>query len=216
MPMAKVRRYTRSVSMPISVAASRSWAVARITRPVCVHFMKANSAMVSATATAHATTCERLNAVPATRRTTDECHVLQRGGQPDRGEDLHVVRGVDDAPHDEHVDEPAHAVEDRDRDQQHDVRVEPLEREREEGEVHAEHEKLAVGEVDHAHDAEDQREADGDEGVDDPEQDRRDRELRDDVYLRWSQAPSGIHFARLVVNSSGHTVTSSPFCHCSM
>src|SRR5437879_9333205 len=102
------------------------------------------------------------------------------------------------------------------RDQQHDVRVEPLEREREEGEVHAEHEELAVGEVDHAHDAEDQREADGDEGVDAPEQDRRDRELRDDVYLRWSQAPSGIHFARLVVNSSGHTVTSSPFCHCSM
>jgi hypothetical protein len=26
--------------------------------------------------------------------------------------------------------------------------------------------------------------------------------------LRWSQAGSGIHFARMVVNSSGHTVTS--------
>ena len=71
-------------------------------------------------------------------------------------------------------------------------------------------------EVHHAHDAEDQREPDRDEGIDAPEQERRDRELRDDVYLRWSQAGSGIHFARMVVNSSGHTVTSWPFCHCSM
>ena len=35
-------------------------------------------------------------------------------------------------------------------------------------------------------------------------------------YFRWSQGPSGIHLARFVVNSSGHTVTSEPFCHCSM
>jgi len=58
--------------------------------------------------------------------------------------------------------------------------------------------------------------AHGDQGIDAPQQDRGDAELREDVYLRWSQAPSGIHFARLVVNSSGHTVTSCPFCHCSM
>jgi len=35
-------------------------------------------------------------------------------------------------------------------------------------------------------------------------------------YFRWSQGPSGIHLARFVVNSSGHTVTSEPFCHWSM
>jgi hypothetical protein len=35
-------------------------------------------------------------------------------------------------------------------------------------------------------------------------------------YFRWSHAPSGIHLARLLVNSSGHTVTGTPFCHCSM
>ena len=35
---------------------------------------------------------------------------------------------------------------------------------------------------------------------------RRQRER----YFRWSHAPSGIHLARLVVNSSGHTVTSWP------
>ena len=36
------------------------------------------------------------------------------------------------------------------------------------------------------------------------------------VYFRWSQGPSGIHLARFVVNSSGHTVTREPFCHWSM
>src|SRR5262249_57513207 len=78
----------------------------------------------------------------------------------------------------------------------------------EEGEVHAEHQELAVSEVHHAHDAEDQREPDGDERVDAAQQDRRDGELRENVYLRESQAGNGIHFARMVVNSSGHTVTS--------
>ena len=35
-------------------------------------------------------------------------------------------------------------------------------------------------------------------------------------YFRWSQGPRGIHLARFVVNSSGHTVTREPFCHWSM
>ena len=35
-------------------------------------------------------------------------------------------------------------------------------------------------------------------------------------YFRESHAPSGIHLARSVVNSSGHTVTIRPPCHCSM
>src|SRR5262249_52232217 len=96
------------------------------------------------------------------------------------------------------------------------VGVGGVEIERPEREVHAEHQELAVGEVDHAHDPEDQGQPDRDEGVDSPEQDRRDREGDENAYLRWSQAPSGIHLARSVVNSSGHTVTSCPFCHCSM
>src|SRR5207245_9466738 len=62
--------------------------------------------------------------------------------------------------------------------------------------------------LDHSHDTEDQRETDRDQGIDPPEEDRRDRELGENVYLRWSQGPSGIHLARSVVNSSGHTVTS--------
>ena len=73
-----------------------------------------------------------------------------------------------------------------------------------------------MGEVHHPHDAEDEGEPHRDQGVDSPQQDGGDRELRDDVYLRWSQGPSGIHFARIDVNSSGHTVTIWPFCHCSM
>jgi hypothetical protein len=60
--------------MPISVAASRSWAVARRTRPVCVHFMKAKSRTVRASAMTKATTWERLKAVPPRRRTTEACH----------------------------------------------------------------------------------------------------------------------------------------------
>jgi len=71
--MANVSRYTRSVSIPISVAASRSWAVARITRPVWVNFMNANSATVSTTEMTKATTCERLNVVPPTRSATERC-----------------------------------------------------------------------------------------------------------------------------------------------
>src|SRR2546425_12622998 len=106
--------------------------------------------------------------------------------------------------------------EERNRDEEDEVGVEGPETVGPEGDVHAEHEELAVGEVDDTHDPEDQREADGDQGIDPPEEDRRDAELREDVYLRASQAPSGIHFARFVVNSSGQTVTSWPLCHWSM
>src|SRR5262249_51497705 len=106
--------------------------------------------------------------------------------------------------------------EERYRHQHDEVGIDGVEEERPVCEVHAEHQELAVGEVDDAHDAEDQGEPDRDEGVDAPEQDRCDREGDEDAYLRWSQAPSGIHLARSVENSSGHTVTSCPFCHCSM
>jgi hypothetical protein len=110
----------------------------------------------------------------------------------------------------------AHAEKDRDGGEEHEPGVEREQGERPERQVHAEHQELTVGEVDDAHDPEDQGEAHRDQGIDAPEQDRGHAELREDVYLRWSQAPSGIHFARLVVNSSGHTVTSCPFCHWSM
>jgi hypothetical protein len=77
-----------------------------------------------------------------------------------------------------------------------------------------------MGEIHHTHHAEDQRQPDRNERVDPAEQDRRDDELGDqatcDGYLRWFQGPSGTHFARLLVSCSGHTLTSEPFCHCSM
>ena len=73
-----------------------------------------------------------------------------------------------------------------------------------------------MGEVHDTHDPEYERQPDRDQRVDAAEKDRRERELRERVYLRASHAPSGIHLARLSVNSSGHTVTSSPPCHCSM
>jgi len=60
--------------MPIRVAASTSWAVARMMRPARVHFMKATSAAVNSTATRNATTWERLKAASPMRMTTPECH----------------------------------------------------------------------------------------------------------------------------------------------
>ena len=59
------------------------------------------------------------------------------------------------------------------------VRVRVQQREGPERSVHAEHQELAVREVHHAHDAENQRQPDRDEGVDPAEQDRRDDELGD-------------------------------------
>ena len=154
--------------------------------------------------------------VPEVARPRDQRDVLEHGRQPHRGEDLNVVRGVDHPAHDQAIDHQADDEEQRDRDDDDEVGIGGEGDERPEGEVHAEHQELAVGEVHHAHDAEDQGEPHRDEGVDAPQQDCRDDQLGEDAYLRWSQAPSGIHFARSVVNSSGHTVTSCPFCHCSM
>ena len=181
-----------------------------------------------------------------------ERQVLERDRQPDRREDLHVVRGVDDRAHHRAVARPADGEAERQRHDERQVGIEAEQRERPEGDVHAEHEELAVGEVHDAHHAEDQREPHRDERVDAAEQERRDDQLGDDVhvrrasdgrpgrraprgvagtrdarvgrprraaaarYFRWSQGPSGIHLARFVVNSSGHTVTSEPFCHWSM
>jgi len=110
--------------------------------------------------------------------------VLEHGRQPDRGKDLNVVRSVDDAAHDQAVDHQTHDEEERDCHEHDEVGVGRVEIERPECEVHAEHQELAVGEVDHAHDPEDQGQPDRDEGVDPPEQDRRDREGDEDAYLR--------------------------------
>ena len=60
--------------MPIRVAASTSWAGARMMRPARVHFMKATRAAVNSTATRNATTWERLKAASPIRSTTPECH----------------------------------------------------------------------------------------------------------------------------------------------
>ena len=169
--------------MPINVAASRSCAVARITRPACVHFMKATSARVSVTAITDATTWVKLKVVEPAREhgrempgpdepevagPGDQRDVLEHGRQTDRGEDLDVVRGVDDPAHDQRVDDEADDEEQRDRHQHHEVGVRGEQHERPEGQVHPEHQELAVGEVDHPHDAEDQREPDRDQGVDPP------------------------------------------------
>src|SRR5262249_62386380 len=62
------------------------------------------------------------------------------------------------------------------------VRVEAKEGERPEREIHAQHEELAVREVDHAHDAEDEGEPYRDERVDAAQEDGGDDELGDYVH----------------------------------
>ena len=70
--------------MPINVAASRSCAVARITRPACVHFMKATSARVSVTAMREATTWVRLKVVEPARSTVERCQGRTNRKSPDQ------------------------------------------------------------------------------------------------------------------------------------
>src|SRR3989442_9155878 len=61
-------------------------------------------------------------------------------------------------------------------------------RERPEGEVHAQHEELAVGEVDHAHHAEDEGEPHRDERVDPAQKDGGDDQLGNYVHGRSTRA----------------------------
>src|SRR6266568_2568309 len=86
--------------------------------------------------------------------------------EPDGEEDLVLRQRVEHAL-DEHAlqDEPEQEH-DRDDDDDGEKRVDPEQREDVVGEVHPHHEQLAVREVDDAHDAEDEGEADADEGVD--------------------------------------------------
>ena len=55
--------------MPMSAAACRSCAVARMTLPVYDQRMNAKSPAVRTTATANATICAQLNTAPAKRTT---------------------------------------------------------------------------------------------------------------------------------------------------
>src|SRR5215467_5569444 len=119
-----------------------------------------------------------------------ESHVLERGGQSDGGEDLNVVAGPHHPAHHEGVDaEPDDEEEGRGHEED-EVRVDAPESEGPEREVHAQHQELAVGEVDHAHDAEDQRQPHRDEGVDAAQQHGGDEELGERRHLASGPAIS--------------------------
>ena len=65
----KVTRITRSTSMPMKVAASRSWAVARMALPNRVRKTKASRATISATAATNSASPVSGVTTLATRRT---------------------------------------------------------------------------------------------------------------------------------------------------
>ena len=94
--------------------------------------------------------------------------VLQQEEQADGGEDLRERIAALHAPHEMLVDqhpEDVHHEADRHDGQQ---RIEPEAGAEPPGGEHPEHEELAVGEVDHLHEAPDDRQPHGDEGVEKP------------------------------------------------
>ena len=85
------------------------------------------------------------------------------------------------------VDQEAEREQHRRREQDRDIgpddaaerRLHAQEREGVEGDVHAEHHEVALGEVDHPHDAEDHREADAHQAVDRADQGARGERLQE-------------------------------------
>ncbi len=104
--------------------------------------------------------------------------VLEQDEQAEGGEDLHHRLVLQRLQH-----EPLHHEPDDEhqrRDQKHRVvRADSELREAEEGRIHGDHHELALGEIDDAHDAEDQVQPDADEAVDPAEQDAGDQDVEE-------------------------------------
>ena len=93
--------------------------------------------------------------------------------QAEGGEDLHHA-GIGFRPHrkadDQEIDHRAEHEQRGGDQRRRQQRVDRKEREQEERRVHRDHQEFAVGEVHDVHQAEDQREADGDQAVEQPHQ----------------------------------------------
>src|SRR3954467_4612549 len=219
-PIRKVAEIVVSTLMPISRAASGSWAVARIALPSRLRLMNATIRITSGIVTANETTSARWTTTPwivatscwawmrsstlareplwggrdevvAPRRRAAEpqqADVLQHERHADRGDqrgelgrvaqravghalDHHVEHAADDHREDQRHDDPAGDAEGRRRQADpEDARPELRRRER------ADHEDVAVGEVDQLDDPVDQRVADRDQ-----REDRAVRQAREEV-----------------------------------
>jgi len=91
--------------------------------------------------------------------------------------------------HDACIDEGAEDEHQRHHEGQGNQRVEPREEPQAEHRIHGEHEKLTMGEIDHIHQSEDQREADCNEGIDEPHQQTARQHLHDCLRRHCFCAP---------------------------
>ena len=108
--------------------------------------------------------------------------------KPEGGEDLHhagIGLGPHREAHDQQIDHRAEHEQRRGDQRRRQQRIDREEREQEEGRVHRDHQELAMGEVHDVHQAEDQRQADRDQAVEQPHQQAARETL--DNGLRLSQ-----------------------------
>src|SRR3984893_5811728 len=101
-------------------------------------------------------------------------------------------------------------------------RIEREEREQEERRIHRDHQEFAMGEIDHIHQAEDQREPDRDQAVKQPHQKAGSEALNNGLgcHSPWSPAPAFIRYfigqtASATAACGGAMVTNLPPIYCS-
>ena len=108
---------------------------------------------------------------PEVRGPEEKGQVLDEDRDPDGHEDLGQMVGIERPPDEERVGDEAHDKENRCGQDDGHVGVQAEIVKQPEGDVHGEHEELAVREIDDLHDPVDQGQADAGQGIDSPQQD---------------------------------------------
>ena len=212
-PSTNANTITRSTSMPIIEAASRSCEVARIALPMRVLVTSSHSTIISANAERTITIRssgtrtlpmlkplkksaplgEREGVVVALLGAEHHLHrVREEERDAERADQRRDPRGVAERPIGEALDHDAEhraAGHGRKRDQHqqqpgrhHRIRRAPQQLERAEADERADHEHIAVGEVEELQDPVDERVAERDQGIDAAQREPVDRELDEGVH----------------------------------
>ncbi len=116
------------------------------------------------------------------RREEELREAAHHDGQPEGRENLHhagIGFGPDRKAHDQEIDGRPEHEQRRGNQRRRQQRIDGKEREQEERRVHRDHQEFAVGEVHDVHQSEDQRQADGDEPVEQAHQEAAGEALDD-------------------------------------
>src|SRR5437016_2681284 len=136
--------------------------------------------------------------------------VLEHEGHSQHEEDLHLVRRVDDALHEHALYDEAEEEEGGRAHDEAGVGIDTAAGGHQPRQVHPPHHHVAVGEVHHAHDAEDEREPDGHEAEHAAEQHAVEQALRDEGRVdRQALGRGNTNFCRAA--SFGQTATGFAF-----